>query len=131
MSHSVRRSIIAVIAVGLALGTTVPSALADFDGAPGRVLALDIRDDDSDNSPQRRGQILVDDGDTVTTYTWAPGTTCQNLNDLTTHEEILLSQLVGNKKKLIVPRYKSGLNGARCLVRFWITDKKGLPHIIP
>lgn len=102
-------------------------ALADTQGDSGRVIGLSLNESSSDLSATQRGKIVVDSAGIVSEYRW-DGTLCAG-RVLTEAEEAVLAGLVGNKKLLITPYWKSGQGGVRCLVSFTIGDKKSLPDI--
>lgn len=114
--------ILTVLAVSGALllgGTT--GAWADLAGNPGKLVAFRHLDNDSDDYGTHRGMLVVDEGGSLLQeYRWG-GTLCAG-RDLDVDQQKLLVQALASKMR-VVPAYKNGQAGVRCVVAFGLTSK--------
>lgn len=112
----------AALAIAAALlFTATNAAWADFAGSPGKLVAFRHLDNDSDDYSTHRGMLVVDEGGGVLqAYRWG-GTLCAG-RDLDIDQQQLLLQGLRSKMR-IVPAYKNGQAGVRCLVAFGLTLK--------
>jgi hypothetical protein len=108
-----RLAIAFAVAVHL-LGTD--AAAADFQGATGSLVGLQINGDSSDQNPTHEGLLWVETDGALVQYVWK-GAVCSTLGIEGAEIEILQSGL-DNPRILIQPFYKAGSNQARCLVAY-------------
>jgi hypothetical protein len=113
----------------LAVATfTIPAthALADSTGTAGPIVGIEINDDTSDLWGTYQGRVFINEGEAIQAYGWQ-GTSCSGYVMSTSQQEILANSIA--RKVLVVPYYKPGAGGARCLVSFAVTTKKALPVV--
>ena len=120
------RSLVSVSLLG-ALLFTPALASADSKGQSGRIIEVQINTAGSDDHAQYRGEVTVRSGKkntaTETTYKWG-GSVCPG-KDLTEHQvELLVHALTDRGRVSIVPRYKNGQGGNKCLVAFSLASHK-------
>jgi hypothetical protein len=110
--------VLLVSALGLAVLPGTADA-ADSIGNPGYVADLVLNSSKSDRYAEFQGSVLLAEGDTASAlkreYRWG-GTTCSGY--LPTEDQIryLFEAMRSGRALQIVPSYKSGVAGARCLV---------------
>lgn len=123
---------VAKLAGGVILAATVAlpgMAHADSIGTAGQVIGIELNEDSSDDYFLYRGRMFVkEDPTTVQVYRWG-GTACNGYVLLDT-QNALLSATMNNKTARIIPYWKPGAGGARCLVGFGSTNSiKNVPAI--
>lgn len=102
----------------LAVAMTVPSvAYADTDGTAGTVASVTVNESGSDDYSTVRGELVINEGQANRTYKWG-GTVCSGRNVSETNVALLFEALRARDSVQLVPSYKSGIGGARCLVGF-------------
>jgi hypothetical protein len=105
-----------VLGLGALPGT---AGAADSVGNPGYVADLVLNSSKSDRYAEFQGSVLLAEGDVANAlkreYRWG-GTTCSGY--LPTEDQIrfLFEGMRSGRALQIVPSYKSGVAGARCLV---------------
>jgi len=116
---------VAVVAAMLAPAT----ASADTTGTAGPVIGLELNEDSSDEYLAYRGRIFVSEGGgTVQVYRWG-GTACNGIT-MSDPQVDILGEAINNKAARVIPYWKLGAGGARCLVSFGVTNaSKNLPLI--
>lgn len=96
-------------------------ARADLVGDAGKIVGYLHNDNDSDDYGVYRGMVAVDEGGgSVRTYRWG-GTLCSG-RDLDIDQQALLLQAIRSKMR-IMPYFKNGMAGIRCLVSFGLNQK--------
>jgi len=117
--HSFRLlPVLLLAALGLGVAPATASA-ADSVGNPGYVADLVLNTSKSDRYAQFQGSVLLSEGDAASAlkreYRWG-GTTCSGY--LPTAEQIryLFEAMRSGRALQVVPSYKAGVGGARCLV---------------
>lgn len=101
-----------------------PAVHADIAGDGGYVLAAELLTDGSDDFGLVRGRVLIRqrvDQQTVE-YVWG-GNTCPG-RDLADWQVQILFDLAAAPYMLVVPQYKNGAGGNRCLVRWTAFNEK-------
>jgi hypothetical protein len=118
--HRSSRLLPVLLLSALGLGVLPGSvAAADSTGNPGYVSDLVLNSSKSDRYAEYQGSVLLAEGDTVAAlkreYRWG-GTTCSGY--LPTEDQIryLFEAMRSGRALQIVPSYKAGVAGARCLV---------------
>lgn len=111
-----------LLALGLALPAT---ASADFAGLPGTLLGFEHVDDSSDDyNFTGHGSIIMDDGDaTPRAYRWG-GSFCPGRVLDVAQQQLLVTAMAG--KLVVLPYYKLGNGGERCLTSFILTPRATL-----
>jgi hypothetical protein len=114
-----------MLAAVLAAASVPALAFADSSGAPGYVTSLTVNTKSSDSAGSYRGSVRVregaEPGSPNREYRWG-GTICSG-RDLAEIDIALLTEaLRGRSDTQIVPRYKMGQAGARCLVSFTLQE---------
>ncbi|MEZ4450744.1 MAG: hypothetical protein R3B09_14780 [Nannocystaceae bacterium] len=98
---------------------------ADSTGSPGYVISLTVHESSSDLYGTYRGSVTIrqgqEPGSTQTEYRWG-GTLCSGRNVTEANIELLTIALRGRSDTQIVPRYKMGQGGVRCLVSFTLQE---------
>jgi len=119
-SHKMSRLLPVFLASVLGLGALPgTAAAADSVGNPGYVADLVLNSSKSDRYAEFQGSVLLAEGDTAAAlkreYRWG-GTTCSGY--LPTEDQIryLFEAMRSGRALQIVPSYKAGVAGARCLV---------------
>lgn len=120
------------LAASLALAVTVlvsDSALADSTGTAGAVIGLEVNATSSDVYATYQGRVFVrEDAATVQAYQWQ-GITCSG-HQMTDRQIAVLDATMNTKKAGIIPYWKAGAGGARCIVGFAVTNSvKNIPLI--
>ncbi len=94
----------------------------DFVGEAGRLVAFRSVGDASDEWDLLRGEIHLQVGTQLQAYRWGrafcPG------KDLTEAQEARLQRALGDRRLVVIPYYKNGQGGSRCLVHFVITERR-------
>lgn len=111
------------LALSVSLLGSANTAAADNVGNAGVLALVEIVDDDSDDSVSYRGRVVLDEGASIQQEYYWGGVLCSN-RDLDVSDEALLASVLANKKLRLVPAWKGGMAGKRCLVAFTLTDKK-------
>ena len=95
------------------------AAAADVAGNPGYVLELVLNNSKSDRFLEFQGAVLLVEGNAASSpkreYRWG-GTSCSGYAPTDAQVDFLFDALRGGRVLQIVPGYKSGTGGARCLV---------------
>jgi hypothetical protein len=126
----------AKLVAGLSLGMILAAsavlpgvAHADSIGAVGQIVGIEINEDSSDEYGIYRGRIfLKETPTTVQVYRWG-GVAC-NGYVLMESQIALLSATMSSKTARLIPYWKIGAGGARCLVSFGATNSiKNAPAI--
>lgn len=100
-------------------GAAAPALAQDNTGTAGKLVSLEHVDNDSDSYSVYRGRIWLDVGGSATDeYRWG-GTLCAG-RDLDIDQQQLLVTAMAQKKGVVLPFWKNGQAGVRCLVRFYI-----------
>jgi len=108
------------LSIWMILFAALPAA-ADFVGSAGKIVGYLHNDNDSDDYGVYRGMVAVDEGGgMVQTYRWG-GTLCAG-RDLDIDQQSLLLQAIRSKMR-ILPYFKNGQAGIRCLVSFGMNMK--------
>lgn len=115
------------ISRGVALSAVilVPTlAYADTDGAAGSVASVTVNESSADDYASERGNVYVNEGATNRKYQWG-GQACSGRNLTEANIALLVEALRGRDGIQIVPSYKAGGGGARCLVGFRLQPSTG------
>ncbi len=120
---SIRRPL--SLAILLAASSLPTLASADSSGSTGYVTSLTINTKSSDTYGSYRGSVVLREGtepaSPVREYRWG-GTICAG-RDLTDADVQLLTEaLRGRADTQVIPRYKMGQAGSRCLVSFTLQE---------
>lgn len=95
------------------------AAAADSPGNPGYVADLVLNSSKSDRYAEFQGSVLLQEGDTAGAlkreYRWG-GTTCSGYLPTADQVRFLFEAMRSGRAMQIVPSYKAGVAGARCLV---------------
>lgn len=98
---------------------------ADSTGSPGYVTSLTVHESSSDLYGTYRGSLTVregqEPGSSQSEYRWG-GTLCSGKNVSESSIQLLMIALRGRSDTQIVPRYKMGQGGIRCLVSFTLQE---------
>ncbi len=110
-----------------AFAVTPKLANADSKGAAGRIVEVQVNAQGSDNHALYRGAVKVRSGKkkafTYATYKWG-GSTCPG-KDLTADQVAVLSEALANRSRVsLIPRFKNGQGGNKCLVSFSLATPK-------
>ena len=114
---------IPILAV-ITLLSAPPAIHADTAGDGGHVLAAELVSDGSDQFGLLRGRVLIRqrvDEQTVE-YVWG-GNICPG-RDLADWQVQILFDLAATPYMLVVPQYRNGQGGSRCLVRWTAFNEK-------
>lgn len=105
--------------VALSAVILVPAvAYADSDGAAGTVASVTVNESSADDYAAERGNIYVlEAGGTSRKYTWG-GQACSGRNVTEANIQLLFDAMRARDSVQVVPSYKPGGGGARCLVGF-------------
>lgn len=104
--------------VALSAVILVPAvAYADSDGAAGSVASVTVNESSADDYAAERGNVMVNEGAATRKYTWG-GQACSGRNVSEANIALLFEAMRARDSVQIVPSYKSGGGGARCLVGF-------------
>lgn len=105
--------------VALSAVILVPAvAYADTDGAVGTVASVSINESSADDYATERGSIYVQEAPTTSRkYTWG-GQACSGRNLTEGNIALLVDAMRARDSVQIVPSYKTGGGGVRCLVGF-------------
>ena len=90
---------------------------ADTDGAAGTVASVTVNETSSDDYGTERGNVYVNEGQTSRKYQWG-GQACNGRNLTEANIALLVEALRGRAELQLVPSYKAGGGGVRCLVSF-------------
>lgn len=106
--------------------TSVPAlAHADSNGSAGYVTSLTVNGKSSDTAGSYRGSVRIregaEPGSPNREYRWG-GTICSGRDLDESEVSLLLEALRGRSDTQIVPRYKMGQAGVRCLVAFTLQE---------
>lgn len=102
----------------LAAVVLVPAvAWADTDGLKGTVASLTINETSADDYASERGNVVINEGSTARKYQWG-GTACNGKYVSESNIDLLVQAMRAQDKLEVVPSYKAGAGGARCLVGF-------------
>ncbi len=102
----------------LAAVVLVPAvAYADADGLKGTVASVTVNETYADDYSAERGNLIVNEGSVARKYQWG-GTACNGKNLSEANISLLFRALEATDKLEVVPSYKGGAGGARCLVGF-------------
>jgi hypothetical protein len=116
MQMSIRNmtGILAVAAVLLTAGR----AQADNIGTAGAVVGVEISEVGSDEYTIARGRLFIDEGGVIQVYPWQ-GTACNGrvIND---QQIDILVEAMTSKKVRVIPYWRVGAGGVRCLVAFTV-----------
>jgi hypothetical protein len=99
--------------------------LFEVTGEPGRITAVEIITEGSDQFFLEKGSVTLqpEDGGAPQRYFWG-GTRCGNGRDFTDSEEDRVLLLATTPYMIVQPYYKPVAQGARCLVRFSVSNAK-------
>jgi hypothetical protein len=104
--------------VALSAVVLVPAvAYADTDGAAGTVASVTVNESSADDYSSERGNVMVQESQTSRKYSWG-GQACSGRNLTEANIALLVEALRGRDAVQIVPSYKTGGGGVRCLVGF-------------
>lgn len=121
------RIAISLLTVAL-LAPMAPMARADSTGTTGRLVTVEHVDDDSDDYGTYHGRIFVDVGSgLLNEYRWG-GVICSG-RDLDIDQQRLLVSAM-NKKLVLIPYWKIGMGGIRCLMSFSIVSGAKLAPVV-
>jgi hypothetical protein len=105
-------------AVALSAVILVPAvAYADTDGAAGTVSSVTVNESSADDYAAERGNVYVLEGATPRKYTWG-GQACSGRNVSEANIALLFEAMRARDSVQVVPSYKTGGGGVRCLVGF-------------
>ncbi len=120
---SIRRPL--SLAVLLAATSLPTLASADSSGATGYVTSLTVNMKSSDTYNSYHGSVVLregsEPGSTLREYRWG-GSLCsgRDLSDANVH--LLTEAFRGRTDTQVIPRYKMGQAGSRCLVAFTLQE---------
>ena len=119
-SHPRSRLLPVLLLSALGLGAVSGTAsAADSVGNPGYVADLVLNSSKSDRYSEYQGAVLLAEGDTAAAlkreYRWG-GTTCSGYLPTAEQVQFLFEAMRSGRTLQIVPSYKAGVAGARCLV---------------
>jgi hypothetical protein len=104
------------------------ASAADLAGNPGYVLELVLNNNKSDRFLEFQGSVLLVEGEAAKAvqreYRWG-GTTCSGFTPTDAQIDFLFEVLRGGRALQIVPSYKTGTGGARCLVSIKLRPRPG------
>lgn len=104
--------------VALSAVILVPAvAYADTDGAPGTVASVTVNESSADDYSTERGNVYINEGQTNRKYQWG-GQACNGRNLSDANIALLYEALRARAEIQLVPSYKTGGGGVRCLVGF-------------
>ena len=104
-------------------------ARADSEGAPGKLVAVEVATADSDVYALRHGRIVVEEaGKLQRQYLLGGISLCPNA-DVSDAQIDMLVRAAGNPKLAIKPFYKVGNGNSRCLVAFVLGAKKPVADV--
>jgi hypothetical protein len=104
--------------VALSAVILVPAvAYADTDGAAGTVASVTVNEPSADDYAAERGNVYVLEGQTPRKYTWG-GQACSGRNVSEANIALMYEAMRARDSVQIVPSYKTGGGGVRCLVGF-------------
>lgn len=113
----------------LAVLLVAGEAQADSEGAPGKLVAVEVVAADSDVYALRHGRIVVEEaGKVQREYLLGGVSLCPNA-DVSDGQIDALARAAGNPKLAIKPFYKVGNGNVRCLVAFVLGAKKQVAEI--
>jgi hypothetical protein len=109
-------------AAALLLASAGVARAADNIGTPGPMVGFEHNDDSSDEAGLADGSLFIDEGGgTTREYRWG-GSLCPGRELDTAQQSMLLE--AGRGKWVVLPYYKLGNGGARCLTSFGFAMKK-------
>ncbi len=110
------------------------AAAADSPGNPGYVQDILLNSSKSDVYMQYQGAVSLLEGDTVSSarreYRWG-GSVCSGIVPSDEQVRYLFEAMRAGKSLQIVPSYKLGAGGARCLVAIKIRLRPAPPNVAP
>lgn len=110
------------------------AAAADSPGNPGYVQDILLNSTKSDVYMQYQGAVSLLEGDTVSSarreYRWG-GSVCSGIVPSDEQVRYLFEAMRAGKSLQIVPSYKLGAGGARCLVAIKIRLRPAPPNVAP
>jgi len=119
---SVRLSVSLFAAALVILPSTT---FADSTGNSGVVIALTVHESTSDDYGTHRGRVMIregaEPGSAQTEYRWG-GTLCQGRNLTEANISLLMDAFRSRSDAQLIPRYKNGQAGIRCLTSFTIQE---------
>lgn len=124
---NVRTTIRLVVIATLAFVARRAQAV-DNVGAPGAVVGVEISESGSDEYTVARGRLFLNEGDTVQVYPWQ-GTAC-NGRPINDQQIDILVESMNKKNTRIIPYWRVGAGGVRCLVAFTITPSAKLLPLV-
>lgn len=108
-----------------AIAAVPTTTFADSSGSAGSVISVTVLESSSDDYGSYRGKIVIREGTepsaTQTEYRWG-GTICANRNLSESNIALLVEALRGRSDTQVLPRYKMGQAGIRCLVSFTLQE---------
>jgi len=121
---SVRFCIFVLSVVVLAASLSVKEALADTEGISGRLVGLQVVDTGSNTFSKFRGSIFVKESSgIVQEYKWG-GTTCTGQISIVDSDIANFSRQLNSRLSVrIIPIYKNGQGGSRCIKRYIMVIK--------
>ncbi len=115
------RSLRCVLLAAVCAALPQTAAAADLAGNSGYVFELTLNSSKSDRYLEYQGAVVLVEGDAAAAprreYRWG-GTSCSGYAPTDAQIDFLQQALVSRRALAVVPSYKNGSGGARCLVAF-------------
>lgn len=108
-------------AISILLCLTAGEALADSIGVAGRIVGVEHNDDSSDDYGIAEGSVFVDEAGTIREYRHG-GSLCPGRLLDVDQQRMLVDAM--RSKLTVIPYYKLGNGGSRCLVSYSFVAKK-------
>jgi hypothetical protein len=111
--------VLPVLALAVVTGAAGPAAAADLTGTAGVVTELVLNGESSEAYGVSHGSVRLQEGDSVASikreYKWG-GTSCAGVLPSEEQKRLLFEAMRAGFSIQVVPSYRMGLAGARCLV---------------
>jgi len=121
---SIRRPLSLAILLAASSLPTLASA-ADSSGSTGYVISVTINTKSSDTYNSYSGSVVLREGtepaSPVREYRWG-GTLCSGRDLSSADVQLLTEAFRGRSDTQVIPRYKMGQAGSRCLVSFTLRE---------
>ena len=113
------------LALAAALAAVPATTFADSTGNAGFVIAVTVHETSSDDYANHHGRVLIREGSEPgapqTEYRWG-GTVCASRVLSAANVALLVEALRGRSDTQLIPRFKMGQAGTRCLTSFIIQE---------
>ena len=121
---NLRLRIYIILVCLIAMAPMANEALADFEGTSGKLVGLQIVQEGSDTESKFHGSIFIRErSGPVQEYKWG-GTTCTGMVSVVDSDIANFSRLMNARPFVrIIPIYKNGQGGSRCIKRYIMVNK--------